>query len=243
MNELRLPRKAEAARALRQEDAPRVFSPGSLTEWLGKQGLEVPPRTLSGALTEWAAVGNIEKINREIYLNLHAFPRPLADEAAAWVRPLAVVSLQRVLGQAGVLNNPSRWITCVVPMVPAVKKGSVDAGGHTFQFGGLPNDLLPAGDADWASDCYEPFRGYQVARPEKALLDLLYLSTSPAGRASRIWTLPSSHDWDISDLDTDRLDRLSQRMGLVEVLTEFRATLDSAKPRFQMRRARAPSST
>lgn len=62
-------------------------------------------------------------------------------EAAVWLRPGAVISLQTVLGDAGVWNNYTGWVTAVVPLssrytTPSL--GTVATGAGTFVFRGVP---------------------------------------------------------------------------------------------------------
>lgn len=116
--------------------------------------------------------------------------------------PAAVVSLQYVLGEFGVANNYTSWITCVFPddlPCPVV----VDAGTR-FVFTPLPRAILEAGEP---GDRLILAREYQCATPERALADVLYLAS--VGRWPRV-----PLEYDIEDLDPDRLRRLCLAMAI-----------------------------
>lgn len=205
-----------ALELLSQPGAPRVMAPTPLREWLAAGGVEMGQPAMIAALTQWQRLGLVDKIRHGVYLNLRAQPTPQADEAASRLREGAVISLQRVLGQAGVLNNPTPWITCVLPLSQSRAVGTVDTGRHVFQFAGMRDELLPAAASDWAEDAYQPYTQALTATPEKALLDWIYLS-----QASPLWRLPPRQDIEVDDLDRDRLGRLGNRMGLKEDLEAF----------------------
>jgi hypothetical protein len=85
----------------------------------------------------WAAEGKILKPVREgAYLNGMSFPEVALAEAASVIRTGAVVSLQSVLGDAGVLNNPTPDVTCVMATTaPSTSGGTVRSiSGPYFSF-------------------------------------------------------------------------------------------------------------
>lgn len=215
-------------------DAPRAFTGPELASWLAGHGIEPTRRTLTGALVEWEAAGAIRKVAHGIYLNLRATPEPTVEEAAQRVRPGAIVSLATVLGRAGVINNPVYWTTAVIPTGKYDRLESQGGQGVVFRFAQMRHDLLPRPGTPFARDALEPYAQAPTATPEKALLDWLYLATSPRGAAR--WPLPPAHDWDIGDLDDARLDRLARRMGLVDELAQFRDGLARPAPRVALRR-------
>jgi hypothetical protein len=149
-------------------------------------------------------------------------PAQLA-EAAVWLRPGAVVSLQTVLGDAGVWNNYTGWVTAVVPLsaryaIPSL--GRLEATAGTFVFRGLPERVLEAGPED---DRLASGISYRRATAEAALLHWLYLSNSPRSRMSA----PPS-DLEPRSLDSRRLRRLARAMGLSEQLESWRGQLCAA---------------
>jgi hypothetical protein len=125
--------------------------------------------------------------------------------------PDAVVSLQYVLGEFGVANNYTSWITCVFPddlPCPVV----VDAGTR-FVFTPLPWAILEVGEP---SDRLILAREYACATPERALTDVLYLAS--VGRWPRV-----PLEYDIEDLDPERLRRLCRAMGIEGTLDAWLA--------------------
>ncbi len=204
---------------LMRADAPRVLTPASFGEWLSARGTGRERLTVTRALARAERAGLVDKVKHGIYLNLRASPQPQPDEAAGWIRKGAVVSLQRVLGQCGVLNNPTPRITCVLSKSRAV--GMVEGDGedgnrYLFQFSGMREDLIPAVTDDWAKDAYQPYAAALIATPEKALLDWIYLSG-----ASPRWRMPPRQDIDLDELDKAKLARLASKMGLKAELALF----------------------
>lgn len=229
--------KFSAIRLLGAPDFPRVFDLEELVSALESRGLAIGDRSPYRALREWASAGVIRRVARGIYLNMQAFPQPLAREAVAKMRPGAIVSLATVLGDAGVLNNPTSWVMAVLPSDAPVRHANkvVSDSGEVFQFAFMRPDLLPRPGTDprFTRDALDSSARVPTATPEKALLDWIYLSSSSRG-ASR-WHLPASHDIDMDYLDNSRLERLSQRMGLEGELHQFKQALETT-PKINIRR-------
>lgn len=205
-----------AAVLLAKPDAPRVFTRASLGQWLAERDSGIGTRVQGRVLQLWADLGLIERVAHGVYLNLRARPRPVLDEAAVWLRKGAVISLHRVLGQAGVLNNPTPNVTCVLPLSESRNSGVVKSAGGTFVFSGMRGDLVPQDSTAWDGDAIQAYAEAPTATREKALMDWLYLAavrgtTSP----------PPRHDIDLDELDGARLRRLAGRMGLEAELDAF----------------------
>ncbi len=58
----------------------------------------------------------LQRVVRGLYLNDLINPPAQLSEAAVWLRPGAVISLQTVLGDSGVWNNYTALMTVVVPL-------------------------------------------------------------------------------------------------------------------------------
>ncbi|MHB8423701.1 MAG: hypothetical protein ACYDB9_00890 [Gammaproteobacteria bacterium] len=204
-------------------DAPPLLGRDLLARMArSAHGRSVPASSLSHWLKSALAREKLQRVQRGLYLNgFRAPPGRLAD-AAGWLRSDAVVSLNTVLGDAGVLNNPSRVITAVVPVdanaPPPLGRKPTQAG--IFHFFGLPRRVLEAGAA---ADRLQTSAGMEHPRatPEKALLDWLYLAASP--RSHRTW--PVRGDVDVTLLDMRRLRRLARAMGMEKILDEWLARL------------------
>lgn len=196
---------------LRQPHQPRVWTTRTLT-----YTLDSPPAT-TARIIRWAVEGKLLKPVREgIYLNGMAFPEVAMAEAASLIRSGAVVSLQSVLGDAGVLNNPTLDVTCVLATTaPSTSGGTVESmQGTRFTFRRIAPKMLVVGELE---DRFEQGVRYLRATPEKALMDWLALGVSPHSTI----TMPPYHDIDIDELDRGRLERLARAMDLEDQLRIF----------------------
>lgn len=160
----------------------------------------------------------LQRVVRGLYLNRLVNPPAQLSEAAVWLRPGAVVSLQTVLGDSGAWNNFTDWVTPVVPLshrytTPSL--GRLETAGSIFVFRGLPEGVLEAGREE---DRLASGTTYRRATPEAALLHWLYLSNSPRSGMSE-----PPLDIDLSALDSGRMRRLSRVMRLSELLQDWQA--------------------
>jgi hypothetical protein len=200
-------------------EAPRVLTIPMLAAVLADRR-KVPARnTLFRWVRDQVAGGTLRPVTRGLYLNQLAAPRPAAAEATGFIRTGAVVSLQTVLGEAGITNNFSDVVTSVLPHeyghVSSVRP--VKAADTEFHFHSMPARLL--GDrAGEAEDCLDPDFRYARATPEKALLDWLYLGMS---KYSKIAGPPL--DLELERLRPSRLRRLARAMDLIEELAAWQA--------------------
>jgi hypothetical protein len=114
-----------------------------------------------------------------------------------------------VLGDSGVWNNYTSWVTAVVPLSKRYATPSLgrrDTAGGTFVFRGLPESVLEAGrQKDRLADGLT----YRRATPEAALLHWLYSSESPRSDMSAPPT-----DINLDNLNRRTLERLSKAMQL-----------------------------
>jgi len=200
-------------------DAPRVLTVPMLAAALS-DGRSLPARgTLFSWLRRQRDSGILRPVTRGLYLNQLAQPRPQAAEAAAYVRAGAVVSLQTVLGDAGVTNNYSDIVTCIVPIRDGIAPSSraVKAERIEFRFHAMPARLLDE-RAGALADRMDLDVGYARATPEKALLDWIYLGASPRTRLSG-----PPLDVDLDKLNLPRLRRLAKAMGLSPPMKDYLA--------------------
>jgi hypothetical protein len=161
--------------------------------------------------------GVLRHVTRGLYLNQLSRPQPTAAEAAGFVRSGSIVSLQTVLGDAGVTNSYSDIVTSVIPVRGRVAQSSrsVVANGIEYRFHAMPERLLDdeAGDLQDRMDLEVL---YPRATTEKALLDWIYLGDSLRTKLA----LPPL-DIDLECVDKRRLKRLSDRMKLSKQLDEY----------------------
>ena len=215
-------------RILRDPECPRVLTPVDIKQWLAMSDIALSEATQKRWLARMRDSGLIKPVRRGLYLNALAQPPVQPDEAASYLCRGAIVSLQKVLGDAGVLNNFTSWVTCIVALPPEKKEGENNPFGFaqpstgkvetqvgSFSFQALPFLLVyQAGALD---DCLEVLP-YQRATPEKAFLDWLYLGSTSRSHM----TLPPL-DLDFEQLNPARLDRLVKKMGLENALSQWKA--------------------
>jgi hypothetical protein len=169
-------------------------------------------------IQEAVAANRLRRVVRGLFLNHLITPPAQPCEAAVWLRPGSVISLQTVLGDSGVWNNYTEWVTAVVPLSPRYTTpslGRVETGGGLFLFRGMPERVLESGaERDRLTTGTE----YRRATREAALLHWLYLSSSPRSRMSA-----PPRDLDLGALDLKRLMRLAAAMRLDMTLKSWLA--------------------
>lgn len=204
--------------ALADPIALRVLDKTSIV----RLGRDMQPKVSEPTVERWiqeaVSANRLQRVVRGLYLNRLINPPAQLSEAAVWLRPGAVISLQTVLGDAGVWNNFTDWVTAVVPLsrryaTPSL--GRLETAAGIFVFRGLPETVLEAGREE---DRLVSGTTYRRAAPEAALLHWLYLSNSPRSRMSE---LPS--DLDMGMLNVQRLRRLSRAMRISELLEQWLA--------------------
>lgn len=198
--------------------APRVFTPAILLAWLDERGIQSSRRHLGNLLTQAGSAGLVARAAHGLFINNQATPRPLPEEAAPFIRRDAIVSLQRALGRAGAINNPSNWITCVIPYGAGIAGGQIQVGASTFQFHKISPSLFMGEDHPLRRDAVVSGQPW-MATPEKALLDWVYLARQPRSNLAS----PALHDVEMDMLDPDRLSRLAESMGLTDALEAWQS--------------------
>ena len=202
---------------LAEPSALRVLDTASIIQLAKSLRQDISKPSVERWIKEAVAANRLRRVVRGLFLNRLITPPPQLCEAAVWLRPGAVISLQMVLGDSGVWNNYTPWVTAIVPLssrytTPSL--GRVETGGGTFVFRGVPERILEAGAE---RDRLVTGIDYRRATPEAALLHWLYLSGSPRSRMS---TPPL--DLDFGALDLKRLRRLAIGMQLDANLTIWR---------------------
>lgn len=201
-------------------DAPRVLTVPMIAAALADRR-RLPSRgTLFRWIREQARSGALTPVTRGLYLNQLAQPAPVLAEAAAQVRNGAIVSLQTVLGEAGITNNYPDMVTAVLPIRKGIAQSSRPVLAHTteFRFHVMPARLLDE-RAGSSTDRLDASASYPRATPEKALLDWIYLGASPRTRLAG-----PPFDIDIDLLDLRRITRLAKHMKLETNLSSYLAS-------------------
>ena len=202
--------------ALAEPTALRVLDKASLVRLARDVRAGVSDPTVERWIQDAVSANRLQRVVRGLYLNRLISPPAQLCEAAVWLRPGAVISLQTVLGDAGVWNNFTDWVTAVVPLsrrytTPSL--GRLETAAGIFLFRGLPETVLEAGPKE---DRLVGGITYRRATPEAALLHWLYLSNSPRSGMS-----PPPLDLDLSALESRRLKHLSKAMRLSKPLEEW----------------------
>lgn len=204
--------------ALADPTALRVLDKASIVRLSRDMQPEVSEPTIERWIQEAVSANRLQRVVRGLYLNRLINPPAQLSEAAVWLRPGAVISLQTVLGDAGVWNNFTDWVTAVVPLsrrytTPSL--GRLETAAGIFVFRGLPEAVLEAGREE---DRLVSGTTYRRATPEASLLHWLYLSNSPRSRMSE-----PPPDLDMAMLNVQRLRRLSRAMQMSELLERWLA--------------------
>jgi hypothetical protein len=203
--------------ALAEPGALRVLDTASIVRVAKDVRRDISKASVERWMQEAVAANRLQRVVRGLFLNRLITPPAQLCEAAVWLRPGAVISLQTVLGDAGVWNNYTDWVTAVVPLsrrytTPSL--GRVETGGGIFVFRGIPERVLEGGADD---DRLIAGIDYRRATPEAALLHWLYLSGSPRSRMSA-----PTLDLDLSALDLKKLKRLATAMRIEDGLKLWR---------------------
>lgn len=198
-------------------DAPRVLTVPMIAAALAHKRKRAARGTLFKWIRTQADTGALRPLTRGLYINQLARPLPQAAEAAGYVRSGAIVSLQTVLGDAGVTNSYSDIVTSVIPLRAGGAPSSRPALAENveFRFHAMPARLLDE-EAGAIDDRMDLNVLYARATPEKALLDWIYLGASPRTKLSG-----PPLDTDLDRLDKARLARLAKHMGLSPELKDY----------------------
>ncbi len=224
--------------ALAEPTALRVLDKKSIVSLARDVRSGVSDPTVERWIQEAVSANRLQRVVRGLYLNRLISPPAQLCEAAVWLRPGAIISLQTVLGDAGVWNNFTDWVTAVVPLSPRYARpslGRLETDAGIFVFRGVPEAVLEAGREE---DRLVSNTTYRRATPEAALLHWLYLSNSPRSRMS-----PPPLDSDLAALDLPRLKRLSQALRLSEPLGGWLSRAGGADLLKKKRRKTSTSAT
>jgi hypothetical protein len=201
---------------LAQSAAPRVLRTQTLYEMIAVHRPHVAKATIRSVVRDLVTISAVREIHSDIFLNLRCSPPAVLAEAANHLRKQAIVSLQYVLHEAGVIRHRSNNITAVLPNthLHLCDREHIFAGQESFTFSVLPSECFPPLLAD-EGDVIDIAKPYPSFTPEKALLDWLYLEKS------RNVELPEVSEFDLEKLNIQRLFALATRMKLRYLLERF----------------------
>lgn len=209
-------------RALSRPDAPPVMSRDLLSRFArtANRNLLVPVSSLTHWQKSMVKKDKLQPIQRGLYFNRFRSNRVIMADVVPWLHQDAVVSLNTVLGDSGVLNNPVTVVTAIVPIdknaPPPARLGRKTTRAGIVHFFAMPRRIVEAGKP---RDRLEPTELFNHARatPEKALVDWLYLGLSP--RSNR--TPPPREDIDVELLDRRKLIRIAAAANLRQEMEQW----------------------
>jgi predicted transcriptional regulator of viral defense system len=141
-------------------------------------------------LTRALAKGFIERIARGVYLNAVRDGRPGIEEVACFLRTPSYISCEWALNRHGIIIQ-SPVVCTVLTLGTAVGQSrNVTFGGVTIEFSRIAPRLFTG---------FEAKDGYNLAGPEKALLDTVYLRKH----------VPFPDELDLDSINKDQLMRLA----------------------------------
>lgn len=197
---------------------PRFLTIYDLKDIILNQRPGSSENTIRKAIDDFAEAGVLRSVAKGIYANMAAIPGPSIQELSAYFTPGAVVSLHTVLGDSGVANNLTTMVTSVVPVKewpPENRKTERKTSMGVMRSYYMPEDKVhPPG-----LDSFEYLalgKSYEMARPEKAMLDYLYLSRNVRSHVS---SLPL--DMDIGGLDMKLLWKVANKMEVGDLLDAY----------------------
>lgn len=194
--------------------------------------LDVPDTSVNRHIAAGVESGLLVPVRAGVFLNNAPGTSVRPAEAVRYIRTGAIVSLQSVLGDTGVLNNYSPDVTAIIPLGGANTGGggAVQTRCGLFRFYHMNQAQLYAGTTKDRLQCVP----YLAATPEKALLDWIALS----GGGHSGLTPPPPHDLDLDALDERRLNRLARAMGITEELDVLRESAEKSEEAMRFGRMR-----
>jgi hypothetical protein len=142
-------------------------------------------------LTRAQAKGFVERVARGVYINGLREGRPGVEEVACFLRTPSYVSCEWALNRHGVLLQAPVVCTVLTLGKAVGATRNIAFGGVTVEFSHIAARLFNG---------FEARAGYNMALPEKALLDLLHLRKA----------IPFRDELELDVLNLQLLDRLAQ---------------------------------
>ncbi len=142
-------------------------------------------------LTRALQNGLVERIARGVYVNVFLKNRPEIEEAACFLRTPSYISCEWALNRHGILLQSPVVCTVLTLSTAVGSTRNVQYGGATIEFSHLAPRLFTG---------FETREGFNLALPEKALLDTIYLRKA----------IPFRGELDLAILDPERLDLMAQ---------------------------------
>jgi len=168
-----------AMKILRQ--LPQLFRYADVEKFTGNANVFLT-RALKGGL--------VERIVRGVYINAFLKNRPGIEEVACFLRTPSYVSCEWALNRHGILMQSPAVCTVLTLSTAVGAARNLEYGGATLEFSHLAARLFTG---------FDMRDGFNLALPEKALLDTIYLRKA----------IPFRDELDLTLLNKERLDRLA----------------------------------
>lgn len=147
-------------------------------------------------LTRAQAKGLVQRITRGCYLNLLREPMPGIEEVACFLRTPSYISCEWALNRHGILLQ-SPVVCTVLTLDTAVGASrNIRFGGVTIEFSRIASRLFNG---------FETKEGFNLAVPEKALLDTVYLRKR----------IPFQDELELESIDQTRLMSMAEAFPAV----------------------------
>jgi len=142
-------------------------------------------------LTRAQANGLVQRVRRGIYLNLLRETRPDIEEIACFLRTPSYISCEWALNLHGVLLQAPTACTVLTLDTSVGASRNIQFGGVTVEFSRIAPRLFNG---------FEAREGFNLALPEKALLDAIYLRRR----------VPFADELELDNIEKSRLMSLAQ---------------------------------
>ena len=104
------------SKSLRGPMKPRIMTSVDLFEIVIRLEPELKISSFYERVKDLLDIGDIKRVQKGLYMNMHAIPKVNLNELSQLIFPGSVVTLQSALSHANVINNPSRVTMSVVPV-------------------------------------------------------------------------------------------------------------------------------
>lgn len=146
-------------------------------------------------LTRAQAKGLVERVARGIYINALREARPGIEELACFLRTPSYVSCEWALNRHGVILQSPAVCTVLTLQAAVGRSRNIAVGDVTVEFSRIAPRLFTG---------YEGKDGYNLALPEKALLDTIHLRKH----------VPFQDELDLDAIDKDKLARMAEPFSM-----------------------------
>ncbi len=160
-------------------------------------------RSVRVELSRLAARGLIERISKGLYAN--PYNRPSPEEVAMVLRSPAYISLEAALARQGILSQSPTTLTLVTTDLPY----TFHALQRTFEYHHIQRPYFTG---------FRHEGSFDMAHPEKALLDLIYLRFCRTRELDEQRTRSLIDDMDLGLLDRRRLRRYVRLMKMKKTM-------------------------